>query len=232
MKNVAFKALTGSYNQGLNIEGSDRDYKVICIPSFEDLYMGKFINGQIHSEEVDIEYIDIRSFVHQIRKGNPNYLEILFSLEFSDVSTFDLVSFIEEHKNELLFINPMGTYHALRGMMCSNMKKDDSKSVYRFFQCSFAIENYVKALIAEDGYKSFYTEERVFRPCPEQADILKSIKSGAKINENFKQLALTDIDNLKDKLKEFETPKKSSLKAFVELEKLVKNIVFDQAIGI
>ena len=54
----------------------------------------------------------------------------------------------------------------------------------------------------------------------------------AKINKNFKQLALTDIDNLKDKLKEFETPKKSSLKAFVELEKLVKNIVFDQAIGI
>ncbi len=38
MKNVAFKALTGSYNQRLNIEGSDRDYKVICIPSYHCIY--------------------------------------------------------------------------------------------------------------------------------------------------------------------------------------------------
>lgn len=231
MKNVAFKALTGSYNQGLNIEGSDKDYKVICIPSFNHLYSGEFINGQIHSKEIDIEYVDIRSFVKQIKKGNPNYLEILFSLEFSSISTFDLVDFIKEHKNDLLFINPMGTYYALRGMMYSNMKKDDPKSVYRFFQCAFAIEHYVKTFSIPKNYRHPYTEEKVFRPCSDQVDILKSIKNGNEVDETFKQEVLSTAISWENQLKELKTPKES-LKAFEELEKLVKYIVFDQAIGI
>ena len=41
MGKVLGKFLIGSYNYNLNIETSDKDYKIIEIPDFNDLFISK-----------------------------------------------------------------------------------------------------------------------------------------------------------------------------------------------
>ena len=46
-RKFAFKSLVGSHNYNLNIETSDKDYKVFVFPTFDDLYFNIFIKNKI-----------------------------------------------------------------------------------------------------------------------------------------------------------------------------------------
>ena len=82
MKEIA-KILFGSQNMGLDGPTSDRDYKVIYTPSFEDLYFRR--EADQHSlKGYDKDHyapIDIRKFHKLALEGNVNIVEMLFSID-------------------------------------------------------------------------------------------------------------------------------------------------------
>jgi len=61
------------------------------MPSFKDLYYGKFFSTAKQSDKIDFDVHDVRKLAQLIFKGNINFLEVLFSRE-------------EEHAEELNFL--------------------------------------------------------------------------------------------------------------------------------
>ena len=82
-RKVAFKALFGSHNYNLQTQESDRDYKYFVIPTFEDLYKGKFFSTSHVGDGDDYDVHDIRQLPNLWWKANINFLEVLFSEEYN-----------------------------------------------------------------------------------------------------------------------------------------------------
>ena len=80
--------LIGSQNYRLDTPESDRDYKIIVTPNFDELYLKKDLNGTaLPFSCLDHEHyscMDVRTFANNLAKGNPNAIEMLFSTEIED----------------------------------------------------------------------------------------------------------------------------------------------------
>ena len=89
---VVGTTLYGSQNYLLSTSESDRDYKVVVTPNFDELYMKKDLNGSgLPAEYTDTEHyscMDIRTFAANLAKGNPNAIEMLFSTEIHGDESF------------------------------------------------------------------------------------------------------------------------------------------------
>lgn len=109
-----FKAAVGSKNYNLNIEGSDDDYKLFVIPTFEHLYKGEFISKSIVSQEKDINVVDIRNLPMLMKKSNVNFTEVLFS---KDCKIYrDTFNNILYHREEIARMNLPYLFSACVGM--------------------------------------------------------------------------------------------------------------------
>lgn len=78
--------LIGSQNYRLDILESDRDYKIIVTPNFDELYLKKDLNGAAlpFGDHEHYSCMDVRTFANNLAKGNPNAIEMLFSTEIDD----------------------------------------------------------------------------------------------------------------------------------------------------
>lgn len=80
--------LYGSNNYRLDTPESDRDYKIIVTPNFDELYLKKDLNGAAlpfsHLDPEHYSCMDVRAFANNLAKGNPNAIEMLFSTEIDD----------------------------------------------------------------------------------------------------------------------------------------------------
>lgn len=80
--------LYGSQNYLLSTPESDRDYKILVTPNFDELYLKKDLNGAAlpfsHLDPEHYSCMDVRTFANNLAKGNPNAIEMLFSTEIED----------------------------------------------------------------------------------------------------------------------------------------------------
>lgn len=84
MKEIA-RFLYGSQNYGLESADSDKDYKVIMCPHWNDLYTKRDVSPSDMDFSYDREHyspIDCRQFDSLLHKCNPNILEIIYSIDF------------------------------------------------------------------------------------------------------------------------------------------------------
>jgi hypothetical protein len=80
-REVIFTARVGSHNYNLNTEASDDDFKSYLLPTLEDLFSGKMVKKSKVSDEIDVEYKDIRELPRLLYKSNINFMEVLFSVD-------------------------------------------------------------------------------------------------------------------------------------------------------
>lgn len=86
---VLVKTICGSNLYGTAIESSDQDFKVIFLPDLEDMIRFKvdrikaFSTGDKHkkngSQDVDIEFIEVRRFLELVEQGQTSALETIFT---------------------------------------------------------------------------------------------------------------------------------------------------------
>lgn len=85
MKIVA-KVLYGSQNYGLAALESDEDFKLMMLPSFDDLYCGRNLNEKRMTptgyDRDHYSTLDVRYWFELLKKGNVNAVEYLFSTNF------------------------------------------------------------------------------------------------------------------------------------------------------
>ena len=72
------RVLYGSQNYGLEWPNSDRDYKLVLCPGFEELYEGKMCKK---NEGEHVTGIDLRRLHGLLVNGNPNTVELLYSVD-------------------------------------------------------------------------------------------------------------------------------------------------------
>jgi hypothetical protein len=89
MKNVLFKSLYGSENYNLNVKKpihgmnpSDKDYAVVYIPTYKEIYSGKKEKRPNKIDGNDYRYINIINLPKILFKSNLNDLQLLFTKEF------------------------------------------------------------------------------------------------------------------------------------------------------
>jgi predicted nucleotidyltransferase len=116
---VAYICLYGSQNYGLDIYTddyqSDLDMKAILIPTLDDLINNnKPISTVIETEWGECDLKDIRSYFETLLKGNPAYLETLFTKYYIVDDGFET-----EFKEILSFKDDL--VHTLRAQMIRAM---------------------------------------------------------------------------------------------------------------
>lgn len=164
MKHIA-TILYGSQNYGLDTPESDKDYKVLLCPQFDDLCNYHKVCKDDLPSELDPEHYSVMSlmqFHDLLMAGNPNCLEMLFS---TDRKLYD-VEFLRS--NYLGFASSLYAtgyiaivwdkfYSALKGLAMNSIDRNaiNVKTVSRL-----CFLNYFAQQIVKDG---FMVNERTWR---------------------------------------------------------------------
>lgn len=127
-RTILIKAQVGSHNYNLNDSGSDRDYKVVIAPNFNDLYESTMFSKDRIGKTFDISVHDVRKMPNVWKKANINFLEILFSKEIIinpvlDKKTRGLLLEILSMRNEIAMMNIPYLYNSCVGMFENKMSK-------------------------------------------------------------------------------------------------------------
>lgn len=121
--------LVGSQNYGLDGPDSDKDYKVLLCPDAEDFYFYKKVEKNDVPKVYDKEHyspMDVRTFDRNLRAGNPNCLEMLWSKEYEDLY-FDLETYMDEARDMfeqgyLVMVFPQ-FFSAVKGVVFNSLSR-------------------------------------------------------------------------------------------------------------
>lgn len=112
--------LQGSQNYGLDDAESDVDTKLLLVPTLDEVIFNKKPVSTTHVRENDehIDAKDIRLYWQCFRKGNPNFVEVLFT-DYYIVNPM-YADLWEEMRNErelVARVNPLVAAKAMMGMV-------------------------------------------------------------------------------------------------------------------
>lgn len=151
------RVLYGSQNYGLDGPNSDRDYKVVLCPEFSELYEGRMCK---RNEGEHLTGIDVRRLHGLLMNGNPNAVELLYSVE-AEVQDEDLGRYMEcarmMYQGGYVAAVWKTFYAALQGLALNGMDRNGvtPKTVARAF--------YMFKLAKWIGQNGFVVNEGVYR---------------------------------------------------------------------
>lgn len=150
MKEVV-RILYGSQNYGLNTPESDKDYKVLLCPEFEDLYRYHKVCKDDLPNGLDPEHYSVMSIIQfhdLLMAGNPNCLEMLFSVESILTATdYPIHTYLHNYRERAKTLYATGYiaivwdkfYSALKGIAMNSIDRNgiNVKTVSRlcFYNC-------------------------------------------------------------------------------------------------
>lgn len=191
MKEVV-RILYGSQNYGLNTPESDKDYKVLLCPEFEDLYRYHKVCKDDLPNGLDPEHYSVMSIIQfhdLLMAGNPNCLEMLYSI---DKKLYDLEL---QRSNYIGFVSNMFEagyiatvwdkfYSALKGIALNSIDRNgiNVKTVSRLYYLYYFAQQ-----IVWDG---FTVNERTWRN-PDNVDycLAAEIRKSNKNAETLEAIA-------------------------------------------
>ena len=95
------KTVSGSYLFGTNVEGSDRDYKTVVLPSLDELLLAKpklLKNKQHQTEEVDTEVLTLHTLTRDFVNGQTYALELVFAAPNQTETTWEFQAYCNSLK--------------------------------------------------------------------------------------------------------------------------------------
>lgn len=112
--------LQGSQNYYLDDEESDVDTKLLVVPTLDEIIFNKKPVSVTHIRDNDehIDAKDIRLYWQCFRKGNPNFVEILFSrVRYVNPMYLDLWNDMVAMAEQVARVNPLASAKAMMGMI-------------------------------------------------------------------------------------------------------------------
>lgn len=234
MKQLA-SILYGSQNYGLSTPESDKDFKVLMCPSFDELYEGRKVTKQDLPSGYDPEHYSVMSVINFNRlllNGNPNCIELLYSVEYEYINV-DLMRYFdmarEMYSKGYVALVLREFYSALRGMMFAQLGdgKVSAKAVARayYLHCLFEYiinDGYVISETAFRNDSEGFKTARIIRDGEEDDKALISIVNKLKMlwydNNQLTHMALDFMWTHSALVKEMERMRS-------ELEKEMKKVV-------
>ncbi len=189
--------LYGSQNYHLDLPTSDYDYKVIVTPSFDELYYNENLRKKHAPGFPASEHyvtMDIRDWEYQLRRGNPNAVELLYSTHSGSYGDTKFTQFCMAAEASLAQGHLQQVWPdfiaAIKGMIKDCLRKNDPKGTaraYWFYNFAAAIQENDYCLTRDLFHSPFiWGEPRKMRlegrmdfdadlintiPMPEQTDV-------------------------------------------------------------
>ena len=133
--------LHGSQNYNLNTTESDIDTISIYVPTVDFAIVNSPKNHQLIMDDGSNEHCtikDIRNYVNELLKSNPNAIELLYT-KYS-IYIWDFKYFIA-NREKFLKYNPSSFFNAADGMAFSYLKRCDEKGVRNFYRIAIMLNN-------------------------------------------------------------------------------------------
>lgn len=201
---IFFTALNGSQNYGLDDKYSDIDTNLLYIPSIHDIAKNKYVKREFrlpNDEHCNIK--DVREFFNMFRKGNINFVELLFT-KWAVVNPLyaDYYNELISNREVIARYNEKQTLNCALGMAVSKYHHiiDEPKENYRpkDLMNIIRLEYFVSMYILGQPYKECIAigESEKLR------DFMLEIKRehGAKEYTQDSLFALETIDKMKKKV--------------------------------
>ena len=222
--------LVGSQNYGLDGPESDKDYKVLLCPDAEDFYFYKKVEKNDVPKGFDKEHyspMDVRTFDRNLRAGNPNCLEMLWSEEYEDLY-LELEDYMEEARDMfeqgyLVMVFPQ-FFSAVKGVVFNSLtrygvnRKSASRALFwKHFVERVALNNFA---VHEEFWCCGLARELRFDETMD-LPLLEDLEYGFRFLENW---VLKKAEDTYSKLTEDEKAKFNSMAA--HLQERMKQFVF------
>ena len=184
----------GSWNYNCADEYSDVDTKFIVVPSMTDIVNNNCDSfTHIFPNDEHCEIVDIRNFAKSIKKGNPQFLEILFSnyIEYNSEFFGEEVNILLQNREEISRCNTPNTMRAFLGMadrnhqLCKIRGSEDHANKWLY-----------QLVRIEECMKKFF-QGSTFEDClvTTQRDRLLEIKNNHYTTEKIMSIADSSIEN-------------------------------------
>lgn len=133
--------LHGSQNYNLDTTESDIDTVSIYVPTVDFAIVNSPKNHQLIMEEGSNEHCtikDIRNYVNELLKSNPNAIELLYTKYSIYICDF---KYLIANREKFLKYNPSSFFNAADGMAFSYLKRCDEKGVRNFYRIAIMLNN-------------------------------------------------------------------------------------------
>ena len=117
---IVLLAVQGSQNYFMEDEESDVDTKLLIIPSLEDIVLNKQPVSTTHILDNDehMDAKDIRLYWQTMRKGNINFVELMFSrVQIVNPMYQDIWDKVLTLREDIAYMNPRVAMKAMMGMI-------------------------------------------------------------------------------------------------------------------
>lgn len=237
-RRILFKALVGSHNYNLATEKSDKDYKVLVLPTFEDLYSGTTYSEAFIGEKEDLDFHDVRKLVDLFFKSNINFIEVLETTDLilPDGITLAELDFLEKlylMKDDIFRMNLPHLFNACGGMHLNKMKAlhkgtdgtqylvdlynyDTKQALHAYRVLDFIVR------FADTGFKDF---KKAITYNDEERKFMLDIKNGHFLKEDFELFVKSFHDNKFAPLKSVYHSVEPDLKTRDKLMSMVMELV-------
>ena len=198
---VLARILYGSQNYGCSGPDSDKDYKLIALPDFEDLYYNRKLELPKEYDENHYSIMDVRQWLQLLKKGSFNAVEYLFSTELlynGFTSTDKFIKFIEDlrkvftQEQYIAEVWPL-FYNACAGLCSQTTKRCgfNAKTVSRMYW----ITQFLRSLVVND----FNIPKNIFgHPIGSSRDLRKGeyINDEETFNKYLADLLFKDMESI------------------------------------
>ena len=133
--------LHGSQNYNLDTEESDVDTVSIYVPTVNFTIVNSPKNHQLIMEDGSNEHCiikDIRNYVNELLKSNPNAIELLYTKYSIYICDF---KYLIANREKFLKYNPSSFFDAANGLAFTYLKRCDEKGVRNFYRIAIMLNN-------------------------------------------------------------------------------------------
>jgi hypothetical protein len=235
------KILVGSHNYNLNHPTSDKDYKVVFLPTFDDLYLKReYSHPQIITNIADYDFHDVRKLENVWWKANINFLEMLYTEEICvnpdiDYATRLLIQDIFTMRDEIVTMNLPYLFDACIGMHMNKVKLmhkgtagtmhlveqhgyDTKQAAHSWRVLNFLIR------FAENEFMDF-KDAIWYKDGEIDKTLIKGIQFGLHDIEDIKEILGIYKDFVEKNYKETYKSKEPNLETQAKLHNIIKEIV-------
>lgn len=188
--------LRGSQNYNCDTKNSDVDTLCLVVPSLEDFARNKkpiAMEVNVGDDGGHVTFMDIREFINQLSKQNPNILEVLFT-KFAIVNRLHVNNWnqLYAYREGIAYYRPHAALNTIFGMANTEFKKMSKYGyTHKGLALIFRLENLLTDYLLCKKYEYALRSD--------EADFIRKVKCGEFVEDPVEGMELANkaISNMK-----------------------------------
>lgn len=221
----------GSANYNLDYEFSDVDTRLIILPTFKDIALGKKMISTTHvlpnNEHLDAK--DVRNCIPLFKKQNLNFLEILFTpYHYINLTYMDFWKELVSNREAIAHYNPYKAVKSMKGIAMEkyHAMEHEYPSQFDVLAKYHYSPKQLHHLLRVEDYIARYIAGESYEDClhPTDCEYLLEVKKGKYDLENARRVADLAIAHVNGMAEDFCA--KTEDKGNPEVDELLDDVMY------